>query len=105
LFYVERCVGAGCPDGTAAARNSMMSVAFAAASFPRVGAPRPLFVIESGSGWGCLPVRCYDVSPDGQRFFVRQTAASVPAPPVTHVNLVQNWVEELKAKVPGGQAK
>ena len=105
LFYVERCVGAGCPDGTAAARNSMMSVAFAAASFPRVGAPRPLFVIESGSGWGCLPVRCYDVSPDGQRFFVRQTVASVPAPPVTDVNLVQNWVEELKAKVPGGQGK
>jgi hypothetical protein len=45
------------------------------------------------------------VSPDGQRFFVRQTVASVPAPPVTDVNLVQNWVEELKAKVPGGQGK
>ena len=100
LFYVERCVGASCLDGTTAARDSMMSVTFAAGSFPRIGAPRPLFVIESGSGWGCLPVRCYDVSPDGQRFFVRQTVPSVPAPPVTHLNLVQNWVEELKAKVP-----
>jgi hypothetical protein len=25
--------------------------------------------------------------------------------PVTHINLIQNWFEELKAKVPAGGAK
>jgi len=29
---------------------------------------------------------------------------SSPLPPVTHINLIQNWFEELKAKVPAGGA-
>jgi hypothetical protein len=35
------------------------------------------------------------------------TAAETPSPPsaVTHINLIQNWFEELKAKVPAGGAK
>ncbi len=28
-----------------------------------------------------------------------------PLPPVTHVRLILNWFEELKAKVPAGGAK
>ena len=28
-----------------------------------------------------------------------------PPPVVTHINLIQNWFEEVKAKVPGGVAK
>jgi hypothetical protein len=40
------------------------------------------------------------VSPDGQRFFVSRSLPSPATPPVTHVNLVLNWFEELKAKAP-----
>jgi hypothetical protein len=29
--------------------------------------------------------------------------AVTPQPPVTHINLIQNWTEELKAKVPVGK--
>jgi hypothetical protein len=53
----------------------------------------------------CIPVRCYDVAPDGQRFYVMQQRTLPPPPPVTHINLILNWFEELKAKVPAGGAK
>ncbi len=40
----------------------------------------------------------YDASPDGQRLLmVRQENASAPA---THINVVLNWVEELKPRAP-----
>jgi len=68
---------------------------------PRNGPPRELF--ETDRSWynmGCSPRRCYDVSPDRQRFYAFQKVASPPPPAVTHVNILQNWFEELKAKVP-----
>jgi len=40
----------------------------------------------------------YDASPDGQRLLmVRQENVSAPA---THINVVLNWSEELKQRVP-----
>jgi serine/threonine-protein kinase len=73
----------------------------------RVGAPRRLFEFNPDDlAFNCLPMRCYDVAPDGQRFYVPKAAAPVPPPPVvTHINLIQNWFEELKAKVPAGGVK
>ena len=68
---------------------------------PRNGPPRELF--ETDRSWynmGCSPRRCYDVSPDGQRFYVRRSRIPPPLPPVTHINVILNWFEELKAKVP-----
>ena len=50
-------------------------------------------------------MRCYDVAPDGQHFYAMQAQNPPPPPMVTHINLIQNWFEELKAKVPGGQAQ
>jgi hypothetical protein len=50
-----------------------------------------------------FPGRCDDVAPDGQRFYVTQTPTPPPRPVVTHINLVLNWLEELKAKVPTGR--
>jgi hypothetical protein len=56
--------------------------------------------------FACEPLRCYDTAPDGQRFFTVQRRPAPPQPPVTHVNLIQNWFEELKARVPtSGQVK
>ena len=43
----------------------------------------------------------YDVSPDGQRFLmIRPTSAQESAP--TQINIVLNWFEELKRRVPTG---
>ena len=40
----------------------------------------------------------YDVSPDGQRLLmVRRENRSLPA---THINVVLNWVEELRQRLP-----
>jgi len=49
--------------------------------------------------------RTYDVSPDGQRFLmIKENAGSGEgdAPPASLV-VVQNWFEELKAKLPAGK--
>src|ERR1700736_5342265 len=42
----------------------------------------------------------YDVSPDGQRFLMLK--ASEQEPNATQINVVLNWFEELKQKVPTG---
>jgi hypothetical protein len=49
---------------------------------------------------GSLPN--YDVSPDGQRFLMlKSTESDTNAP--TQINVVLNWFEELKKKVPTGK--
>jgi serine/threonine-protein kinase len=89
-----------------AGRRSMMAVEFATGSPHRLGRPRLLFEFNpTDLRIGCVPVRCYDVAPDGQRFYATQRRSSTPSPMVTHVSLIQNWFEELKAKVPAGGAK
>ena len=79
-----------------------MEVEFQPGTPPRIGSPRQvlegdpndlLFVADA--------TRAYDVSPDGQRFYVLQSRSKPPIPHVTQINIVLNWFEELKAKVPG----
>ena len=41
----------------------------------------------------------YDVSPDGQRFLMLKPVESPTSPP-TQINVVLNWFEELKQRVP-----
>ncbi|MFY9530200.1 MAG: hypothetical protein WBC04_09475 [Candidatus Acidiferrales bacterium] len=43
----------------------------------------------------------YDVSPDGQRFLMLKPSESAGAAP-TQINVVLNWFEELKRRVPSG---
>ena len=78
----------------------MMAAEFSAGPPVRCAAARPLFDFNAGElSLACTKTRCYDVSVDGQHFYGVRTTA--PAPPVvTHVNLIFNWFEELKAKVP-----
>jgi eukaryotic-like serine/threonine-protein kinase len=78
----------------------MMAVQIDQAQGLVLGRPRLLFASKGLFG-GCDPVRCYDVAPDGQRFYtVAASALTAPPSPVTHIAIVQNWLEELKAKVP-----
>jgi serine/threonine-protein kinase len=86
-------------------KRRMMAVDFAPGSpRPTIGRPRPLFEFDQGElSFACAPVRCYDVDRDGQRFYVVQMLTPAPPPVVTSINLIQNWFEELKAKVPPGR--
>jgi hypothetical protein len=82
-----------------------MSVGVGGRNILQMGVPRALFEArpEDGMNFGCVPLRCYDVLPDGQGFVATQIVDRHDASPVTHIRLVLNWIEELKAKVPGTQ--
>jgi hypothetical protein len=60
------------------------------------GTPRQLF---AGHYIMNAPARGYDVTPDGQRFVFFE-ARDRPAVVIKELRLVQNWVEELKRRVP-----
>jgi hypothetical protein len=61
------------------------------------GKPRVLFEGRYVRAQGSLPD--YDVSPDGQRFLMLKSVEQ----PATQINIVLNWFEELKEKVPTGK--
>ena len=65
--------------------------------------PVPLFDLPPDLLFDCMPSRCYDVTRDGQRFIATRTLPRDPPPPVAHINMVLNWVEELRSKVPAPQ--
>jgi Tol biopolymer transport system component len=65
------------------------------------GKPRVLFEGEYFVSQFPLMGTAYDVSPDGQRFLmVKETERATS---VTQINVVLNWFEELKQKVPTGK--
>jgi hypothetical protein len=68
---------------------------------PRIGRPRTLFEFDGYDLiFDCFPTRCFDVASDGQRFYAVQARTPSPPPVVTHINLIPNWLDELKTKVP-----
>jgi serine/threonine-protein kinase len=96
LFFV----GERGPTGT----RRMMAAEFVPGSPPRIGRPRALFEFDPRElSLACIPLRCYDVAPDGQKFYAVQQRTTAPMHAVTHVELAMNWLEELKAKVPAGR--
>ena len=75
--------------------EKMMSVSVSRKPDFGRGKPRELFewqpLIQG------LPTHHYDIAPDGQRFLmVKRGEESLP----TQINVVLNWAEELKQKVP-----
>jgi serine/threonine-protein kinase len=65
----------------------------------RVDAPRVLFEAKTGVYDTTSPERSWDIAPEGQRFLISRTAGSVDKP-VTSIDVVLNWTEELKRLVP-----
>ncbi len=67
---------------------------------PNLSAGRPRILFEGLSRLppvGTPGQRDYDLTPDGQRFLmVKRGEESIP----TQINVVLNWAEELKQKVP-----
>jgi Tol biopolymer transport system component len=86
LFYLRR---------NRAASRSMMTVDVSTTGEFKAGAPRVLF---EGPYQSSVPVRSFDVTPDGQFIMVR--TQDPPDQPVTRVNVVLGWAEELKRRVP-----
>ena len=80
----------------------MMTAPFTPGSPPRIGRARQLFEFDPDElAMACdFSARCYEVAPEGGRFYALRRAAIPSHPAVTHINLVQNWFEELKAKHP-----
>ena len=77
--------------------RKMMAVDIATQTGFAAGKPRPLFEGDyrsTATGWARPN---YDVSPDGQRFLMLKTVEQAP---VTQINVVLNWSEELKHLVP-----
>jgi len=64
------------------------------------GRPRVLWEAKGARYPGGTGGRIYDVAPDGQRFLMIQQRDSTPQPPLTHIVLVQNWLDELRRLVP-----
>ena len=62
------------------------------------GAPRRLFPLGSGLiGSNVVPL--YDITPDDQRFIMARLSAANQAPGAGQLVVVDNWFEELKAKM------
>jgi hypothetical protein len=87
--------------GNPGGRRSMMAVEFQPGSPPRIGRPSALFDFDpTDLRLACEPLRCYDVAPDGQRFYGWQRRGVLSPPLVTHISLMTDFFEVLKAKVP-----
>jgi serine/threonine-protein kinase len=66
----------------------------------RLGDPHLLFESRAGHFVVQANTRGYDVTPDGKFVFVTSTSEEHPPLRPTEMILVQNWLEELKRRVP-----
>jgi len=79
--------------------EKMMAVDIATQPSLSAGKPRILFEGRYRTTNASLPG--YDVSPDGQRFLMVKEGEQATS--TTQINVVLNWFEELKKKVPAGK--
>ena len=91
LFY--RAPGPG-------AMMRMMSVDVRLGDTFTAGRPREVWRDLRNRYPGGTGGRTYDVAPDGRRFLMIQQRDPVPQPPIEHVVLVENWLDELTRLVP-----
>jgi serine/threonine protein kinase len=80
--------------------NKMMAAELTTQPSFSAGKPRMLFEGQYAVST-TLSSRNYDVSPDGQRFLMVKTVEQEQ--PTAQINVVLNWFEELKQKVPPGR--
>jgi hypothetical protein len=78
--------------------HQVLSVAIRGLSPFRADTPRVLFETKPGEYDSTVPERSWDVSADGQRFLLVKVDAAADKP-ITTMNVVLNWSEELKQRV------
>jgi Tol biopolymer transport system component len=83
------------PDG----ERSMMAVPVRHDPELSLGQPTALFRLPEGFS-ALIPIRSYDLHPDGRRFLVGVRKEQEPPPPITRLNVVHNWFGELNRLVP-----
>jgi serine/threonine-protein kinase len=88
LFYLQSNRGAHIS-------TSMMAVDVPTTGELKASAPHVLF---EGPYVITVPLRSFDVTPDGE--FIMVLSQDPPDQPVTRVNVVLGWAEELKRRVP-----
>ena len=93
LFYART---GGLQTGFRGADVRMMAVSVTTQPTFTFGTPTPLF---AGRYEMNAPARAYDVTADGQRFFLLQGRERPPTV-ITQMVVVQNWQEELKRLAP-----
>jgi Tol biopolymer transport system component len=76
--------------------NSVFAVDVQTEPTFKVGNPRLLFQKAYSSGIGHI----WDLSPDGKRFLMMKEADTAAAGAPRKINVVLNWFEELKQRVP-----
>jgi Tol biopolymer transport system component len=69
---------------------------------PGFSAGKPRMLFEGSYEVSAASTPSYDVSTDGQRFLMLKPVEQTQAAP-TQINVVLNWFEELKQKVPTGK--
>ena len=82
-------------------RDMMMAVDITTQPSFSAGKPKVLFAGPYQPSPSPVPNANYDVSPDGQRFLMLKSGGQDQA--ATQINVVLNWFEELKQKVPTGK--
>jgi eukaryotic-like serine/threonine-protein kinase len=82
--------------------DSVMAVAVDGGQTFKCGKPEPLFRGTYTSS-NAQDLRPWDVNPDGKRFLMMKdnTTTGKPAETPRKINIVVNWFEELKQRVPG----
>jgi Tol biopolymer transport system component len=80
--------------------DKMMAVGIATQPSFVAGKPRMLFQGPYVRNTPPNTIPFYDVSPDGQRFLMLKPSDQAAAP--TQIDVVLNWFEELKRRVPVG---
>jgi hypothetical protein len=64
-------------------------------------ASKPRLLFEQPGYSASSPIRCWDISADGQRFLMVKDEERKPQP-ATEIIFVQNWFEELRRLAPTG---
>jgi eukaryotic-like serine/threonine-protein kinase len=80
-------------------RQQVFSAAVTSASPFRTDTPRLLFENKTFEYDNTVPIRSWNVSPDGQRFLLLRFAPSTDKP-LTSMQVVLNWTEELRRRAP-----
>jgi eukaryotic-like serine/threonine-protein kinase len=97
LFYLEPAKPGEPPRG-----SKMMAVDIDDRGSFRAGAPHELFTLKDAWHMATIPVRSYDVYPDG-RHFIASFAEFQTDPQVARLNVVLNWFNELKRRIPAAK--
>ena len=78
--------------------QAVMSAAVRSLAPLRIDAPRVLFTFRPGTYDSTTPARSWDAIADGSKLLMSKNAPTTETP-VTSINVVLNWIEELRQKV------